>query len=92
MADENEQYKNRKFYQNSDKCCELIAEKIGNTNIALWSNGDYLKLNEFLYRTTSVQINPSTLKRFIRKVKTTERYYPQKATRDALARYAGYEN
>ena len=33
---------------------------------------------------TSVQISPNTLKRIFGKLKTHERYYPQKATRDAL--------
>ncbi|MBO9620777.1 MAG: hypothetical protein J7539_17270, partial [Niabella sp.] len=65
---------------------------MGNTTIASWSNGEYIKLSGLLYRNTAVQISPSTLKRIFGKVKTTERYYPQKATRDALAQYAGFSN
>lgn len=92
MTAANEQYKIRQSYQNLDRCCELISEKMGNTDIAAWSNSDYVKLSGLLYRKTSVQISPSTLKRIFGKVKTTERYYPQKATRNALAKYAGYED
>ncbi|MGJ7030090.1 hypothetical protein [Niabella hirudinis] len=63
---------------------------MGNPDIGAWSNSDYVKLSGLLYRNTSVQISSSTLKRIFGKVKTTERYYPQKATRDALAKYAGF--
>ncbi|HTL08698.1 MAG TPA: hypothetical protein VL307_10590, partial [Chitinophagaceae bacterium] len=53
---------------------------------------DYLRLSGKLLRQTSVTLSASTLKRIFGKLKTPERYYPQKATRDALAVYAGYKS
>ena len=39
-----------------------------------------------------MRISPSTLKRIFGKLKTGERYYPQKATRNALAQFAGFKD
>lgn len=90
MAAENEQYENKQSFYHLEICCRLVGEKFGNPAVSTWTNGDYIKLSSILSRQTSVQISPSTLKRIFGKLKTSERYYPQKATRDALANYAGY--
>ncbi|HEX5155034.1 MAG TPA: hypothetical protein VFW07_26505 [Parafilimonas sp.] len=92
MAAENEQYENKQSFYYLEICCRLISEKFGNDDLASWTNSNYVQLSSLLYRKTSVQISPSTLKRIFGKLKTTERYYPQKATRDALAQFAGFEN
>jgi len=73
-----------------DICCRQVAETYGRLDFAAWSNLDYIKLSGQLYRKTSVQISPSTLKRVYGKIKTPERYFPQSATRDALAQFAGH--
>lgn len=75
-----------------DHCCRLVSEIFGKPDIASWTNGDYVQLGYILYKKTRVQISPSTLKRIFGKIKTDERYFPQKATRDALAQYAGFKN
>ena len=75
-----------------DYGCQLISEMYGKPDIAEWTNSDYIKLSNILYKKTRVQISPNTLKRIFGKIKTDARYYPQKATRDALVNYIGYPN
>jgi hypothetical protein len=75
-----------------DHGCQLISEIYGKRDIATWTNSDYIKLSNILYKKTSVQISPNTLKRIFGKIKTDARYYPQKATRDALAIYIGFKD
>lgn len=90
MAVENEQYENKQSFYYLEICCRYVAEKYGKPVISIWTNGDYIRLSSILSHKTDVQISPSTLKRIFGKLKTTERYYPQKATRDALADFAGF--
>ncbi|MCE7072508.1 hypothetical protein LZG74_19480 [Dyadobacter sp. CY327] len=73
-----------------DHCCRLVSEMYGKSDIGSWTNSDYVRLGYILYKKTNVQISPNTLKRIFGKIKTDVRYYPQKATRDALAGYVGY--
>ncbi|WP_439557453.1 hypothetical protein [Dyadobacter sp.] len=75
-----------------DYGCQLISEIYGKPDIPEWTNSDYIRLSSILYKKTHVQISPNTLKRIFGKIKTGDRYYPQKATRDALASYIGYRD
>jgi hypothetical protein len=75
-----------------DYGCQLISEIYGKPDISEWTNSDYIRLSSILYKKTHVQISPNTLKRIFGKIKTDARYYPQKATRDALASYIGYRD
>ncbi|WP_051663985.1 hypothetical protein [Dyadobacter crusticola] len=75
-----------------DYGCQLISEIYGKPDIPEWTNSDYIRLSSILYKKTHVQISPNTLKRIFGKIKTDARYYPQKATRDALASYIGYRD
>src|SRR3990170_5575358 len=90
MMAENEQYENKQSFYHLEICCRYVGEKYGKPLISTWTNGDYIRLSSILSHKTNVQISPSTLKRIFGKLKTTERYYPQKATRDALADFAGF--
>ncbi|NCI46581.1 hypothetical protein [Sediminibacterium soli] len=92
MAAENEPYESKESFYHLELCCRYVGEKYGNPAIATWTNRDYIKLSGILARITDVQISPSTLKRIFGKLKTPERYYPQKATRDALAFFAGFKS
>lgn len=92
MLVENEQYGNKQSFYHLEVCCRLVGEKFGNPTISSWTNRDYIKLSSILSRETEVQISPSTLKRIFGKLKTPERYFPQKATRDALARFSGFKD
>ncbi len=80
------------FFQRLDLCCQKVAEKMGDGNISGWTNSDYIRLSRMLQRETKVHLSENTLKRIFGKVKTSERYHPQKATRDALAQFAGYRD
>lgn len=73
-----------------DICCHQIEVKFTTRPIEEWTNTDYLRLKNVLLQQTDVAISPNTLKRIFGKLKTSSRYYPQKATRDALAIYIGY--
>jgi hypothetical protein len=75
-----------------DHCCQLVADTYGKPDSSEWTNSDFIRLCSILYKKTHVQISPNTLKRIFGKIKTDARYYPQKATRDALAQYVGYSD
>lgn len=65
---------------------------MGETPIGEWRAADYNRLSSQLGRQTKVYLSENTLKRIFGKLKTTERYFPQKATRDALAVFIGYRD
>lgn len=92
MAAINGQHESKESFYHLELCCRYVGEKYGRPAIAEWTNGDYIRLSSILSHDTGTQISPNTLKRIFGKLKTPERYYPQKATRDALARYAGYRD
>lgn len=73
-----------------DHCCQLVADTYGKPDSMEWTNSDFVRLSSILYKKTHVQISPNTLKRIFGKIKTDARYYPQKATRDALVQYVGF--
>ncbi|MEZ0609286.1 hypothetical protein ACAW74_12255 [Fibrella sp. WM1] len=89
MVAENGQEKATHYYH-LDRCCLLVSEAFGKPKWEDWTNSDFVRLSHTLYRQTGVQISPNTLKRIFGKIRTGSRYYPQKATRDALAKYSGY--
>lgn len=80
------------FFQQMDICCQKITQKVGAKDISDWKNSDYIKLNRLLRRETKVNLSDHTLKRIFGKLKTSSRYYPQKATRDALAQFIGFKD
>jgi hypothetical protein len=88
----NGQYEIKQSFYHLDISCHSIADKFGKPVFTDWTNGDYIRLSSILLHSTSTQISPNTLKRIFGKLKTPERYYPQKATRDALVQYLGYGN
>lgn len=87
-----EQDRSNKNFTLLDLCCQEVANKLGNIHISEWKNSDYIRLGALLRRETKVHISENTLKRIFGKLKTPERYYPQKATRDALALFIGYRD
>ena len=87
-----EQVENSLSFQQLHICCEKIAVQVGSKTISDWTNGDYVKLSGLLLRKTKIHLSENTLKRIFRKQKTSSYYYPQKATRDALAQFIGYRD
>ncbi len=65
---------------------------MGGDSISSWRTGDYSRLSSQLGRQTKVYLSENTLKRIFGRLKTSQRYYPQKATRDALAQFVGYRD
>lgn len=92
MIIENGQEGNPFSFYYLDICCRLIEMRSSSRPVKEWTNADYLRLSEDLLQQTGVAISPNTLKRIFGKLKTSSRYYPQKATRDALATYVGYKD
>ncbi|MDQ1141801.1 hypothetical protein [Pedobacter agri] len=82
----------KRFFEILDLCCKKIEEKMGTKPIADWRSPDYNLLNSQLGRQTKVYLSENTLKRIFGRLKTPTRYYPQKATRDALAQFIGYRD
>jgi hypothetical protein len=73
-------------------CCKQIERRYGNKQVGEWTNRDYIYLSHTISRDTSILISPNTLKRIFGKIHTTAHYFPQQATRDALAKFAGFAN
>lgn len=82
----------KRFFEILDLCGKKIEEKMGSKPIADWRSRDYNLLNSQLGRQTKVYLSENTLKRIFGRLKTPTRYYPQKATRDALAQFIGYRD
>lgn len=82
----------KRFFEILDLCCKKIEEKMGDKPISEWRSADYNALNSQLGRQTKVYLSENTLKRIFGRLKTPTRYYPQKATRDALAQFIGYRD
>ncbi|OIN60902.1 hypothetical protein [Arsenicibacter rosenii] len=75
-----------------DICCRRVSEAYGKPDRSRWTNGDYVELERIVFKKSHVRISPNTLKRIFGKIKTDARYYPQKATRDALAYFIDYKD
>lgn len=92
MITENGQVGRTELFAILEICCQRVGEAYGKPDSDKWTNSDYVSLGQLLFRHTRVRISPNTLKRIFGKIKTDVRYYPQKATRDALAVYIGYSD
>ncbi|MBN8824557.1 MULTISPECIES: hypothetical protein [unclassified Spirosoma] len=90
MITENGQHGKTEAFYLIEVCCQRVSEAFGKPDRENWTNSDYINLSQVLFRKTRVRISPNTLKRIFGKIKTDARYYPQKATRDALAIYLGH--
>ncbi|ARS40179.1 hypothetical protein CA265_11150 [Sphingobacteriaceae bacterium GW460-11-11-14-LB5] len=75
-----------------DICCQKLIEKMGDKAIEDWRVSDYNSLSSQLGKQTKVYLSVNTLKRLFGQLKTPQRYFPQKATRDALAQFIGYRD
>ncbi|WP_316809169.1 hypothetical protein [Pedobacter agri] len=75
-----------------DDCCQKIIVKMGGKPINEWRKDDYNALSSRLGKQTKVYLSDTTLKRIFGRIKTPQRYFPQKATRDALAQFVGFKS
>lgn len=72
-----------------DKCKRLIINKAGIGELADWKQRDYEKLCELIQEGTNVSLSLTTIKRLLNE---PLHQLPQKATLNALAQYAGFED
>lgn len=80
------------YFDTLDGCCKRIIVKMGDKPITDWRVSDYNTLSSLLGQQTKVYLSENTLKRIFGRLKTSQRYYPQIATRNALAQFIGYRD
>ncbi|SKB38970.1 hypothetical protein SAMN05660776_0898 [Salegentibacter holothuriorum] len=73
-------------------CLFQIEEKFDWGKSQSWKETEFLRLSEIISKETEISISPHTLKRLYGKIKYKEHYNPQRATKDALAKFIGYAN
>lgn len=92
MSDKSVPSNSQLYFDTLDGCCKQIIEKMGNKPITDWRVSDYNTLSSLLGQQTKVYLSENTLKRIFGRLKTSQRYYPQIATRNALAQFIGYRD
>jgi hypothetical protein len=92
MNDKSVPPNNQLYFDTLDGCCKKIIEKMGDKPITDWRVSDYNTLSSLLGQQTKVYLSENTLKRIFGRLKTSQRYYPQIATRNALAQFIGYRD
>ncbi|MGN7990071.1 hypothetical protein ACTJKC_22210 [Pedobacter sp. 22226] len=80
------------FFELLDYCVAEILKKMGGLPLAEWRSGNYTTLSTRIGKETKVYLSENTLRRLLGTLKTSNRYYPQKATRDVLAQFIGYRD
>lgn len=73
-------------------CLDQIEQKLVWGKSQSWKETDFLNLSELIYNETEISISPHTLKRLFGKIKYNEHYNPQRATKDALAKFIGFKD
>lgn len=73
-------------------CLDQIEQKLDWGRSQSWKETDFLNLSELIYKETEISISPHTLKRLFGKIKYKEHYNPQRATKDALAKFVGFKD
>ncbi len=73
-------------------CVKKIEEKVKWGTPSQWADRDFIQLSEQLQEVSGVYISKNTLKNVFRKIGKDSNYTPQKATRNALVQFLGYEN
>ena len=74
-------------------CIKKISDKLMWGDIREWKHGKYVSLSDSIFKETAVSISVSTLKRIYGKSQTEkETYEPQIETKNAMARFIGYES
>lgn len=73
-------------------CLDYVAARASRHSVADWTDGNFIELSEDIQKETGILIHRNTLKRLFGKVQAGTENRPQKDTRNALARYAGFED
>ncbi len=75
-----------------DFCIKEINQKLNWKEYKLWTNTDYVNLSFKISEETGIAISPHTLKRLFGKMAYKFNYNPQSASKNALAKFAGYRD
>lgn len=73
-------------------CLSQIEKELEWGKSEFWKESEFLQLSEIIFKRTEISISPHTLKRLYGKIKYKEHYNPQRATKDALAKFIGYHD
>lgn len=73
-------------------CLQKIEEKINWKPRDEWKDHEFKLLKNEIYSCSDISISTHTLKRLFGKIKYKSNYSPQHATKDALAKYIGFES
>ena len=73
-------------------CLDYVAARASRHSVADWTDGNFIELSEDIQKETGILIHRNTLKRLFGKVQAGAESRPQRETRNALARYAGFED
>ncbi len=79
-----------KDQKNLQYCLQEVEKKLNWGESSSWREPEFLQLSEIIYNKTQISISPQTLKRLYGKIKYNEYYNPQRATKDALAKFIGF--
>jgi hypothetical protein len=75
-----------------ESCYSLVEKQCEWGVCEKWKNKHFEELSFRISKKSGIYISPATLKRVFGKVKTQEGYEPQKATKDALAKFLDYKD
>jgi hypothetical protein len=73
-------------------CLDYVAARASRYSVADWTDGNFIELSEDIQKETGILIHRNTLKSLFGKVQAGAETRPQKDTRNALAKYAGFED
>jgi hypothetical protein len=73
-------------------CLKKVEEKLGWGEVAHWTDIDFRNLSNIIDSSSGILVSSHTLKRLFGKIKYNSNYNPQIATKEALAKYLGYES
>lgn len=73
-------------------CLYQIEEKLNWGKSSVWKEPEFLQLSKLISKETEISISPQTLKRLYGKIKYKDYYNPQRATKDALVKFLGFNN
>jgi hypothetical protein len=74
------------------RCLNQALKKFSAGEPESWTDREYKQLSDDIYSSCGTLISVLTLKRLFGRIKTSGGYNPQEATKDALARYLGFDS
>ncbi|SDE72328.1 hypothetical protein SAMN05421636_1079 [Pricia antarctica] len=73
-------------------CLNQIERKLNWDKSVFWKEPEFVQLAEIISKASDISISPHTLKRLFGKIKYKAYYNPQRATKNALAKYLGFSD